>query len=164
MLNPPFMKDQFFIDAMTEDDLDEVLEIEKTSCPAPWSRDLFLRELNHGYSHNLVARWVDEAEERIAGYVVFWDVVDEIHLLDLAVHADYRRRGVAKALLKRVIEAGLKMGCNRLFLDVRESNEAASRLYRLYGLKEIALRERYYQDGENAIVMSAKITSDLLVK
>ncbi len=157
------MNNEYIIDEMTEDDLDEVAEIEATSFPVPWSRDLFLRELQHDYSHNLVARWLDGESKRVAGYVVFWDVTDEIHLLDLAVHTDFRRRGIAKAFIKRVIEAGLQMGCKRIFLDVRESNKEALRLYRHFRFKEIGLRERYYKDGENAIVMSTKLTSNLLV-
>jgi ribosomal-protein-alanine N-acetyltransferase len=157
------MDDEYIIDEMTEDDLKEVTEIEASSFPEPWSRDLFLRELEHKYSHNLVARWLDGESKRVVGYVVFWDVTDEIHLLDLAVHADFRRKGIAKAFLKGVVEAGLQMGCDRIFLDVRESNKEALRLYSLFGFKEIGLRERYYKDGENAIVMSTKLTSSLLV-
>ena len=157
------MDNEYLIDEMTEDDLDDVTEIEQSSFPVPWSKDLFLRELKNDYSHNLVARWLDGESKRVAGYVVFWDVTDEIHLLDLAVHADFRRRGIAKAFIKRVIEAGLQMGCKRIFLDVRESNKEALRLYRNFGFKEIGLRKRYYKDGENAIVMSTTLTSSLLV-
>ena len=157
------MYNEYLIDEMTEDDLDDVTEIERSSFPVPWSRDLFLRELKNDYSHNLVARCPDGESKRVAGYVVFWDVTDEIHLLDLAVHADFRRRGIAKAFIKRVIEAGLQMGCKRIFLDVRESNKEALRLYRNFGFKEIGLRKRYYKDGENAIVMSTTLTSSLLV-
>ena len=78
------MEENFILDDMVEGDLDEVSTIEKLSFPLPWSRDLFARELEHDYSNNIVARWPDGEGSKIVGFIVFWEVADEIHILDLA--------------------------------------------------------------------------------
>ncbi len=138
---------------MTEEDLDEVLEIEKISFPLPWSRPLFEKELQNAHAFNLVLRDLKKGGRGVAGYVVFWHVADEMHLLQLAVHEDYRRRGLGRLLLAEAIRLAGEKGCLHAFLEVRQVNEAGKALYLNFGFKEIGLRKKYYSDGEDACVM-----------
>ncbi len=142
------------IDEMTEGDIDEVLLIENASFIAPWSRDLFVKELENKFSHNLVARRSGEVAPSIAAYIVFWDVADETHLLDLAVHPDCRRAGIARLLLSEMLAIPGKGGSSRVILELRRDNDGAIELYRSFSFKEIGIRKKYYSDGEDAIVMA----------
>lgn len=142
------------IDEMTEADIDEVLDIEEASFITPWSRDLFVKELKNSFSHNLVTRRSGEGTLSVAGYIVFWDVADETHLLDLAVHPDCRRAGVARRLLEEMLTVAVKGSMQRVILEIRQDNDEGLRLYRSFSFKEIGLRKKYYSDGEDAIVMA----------
>ncbi len=147
----------YTIDDMTHDDLDEVLEIERSSFPSPWSRELFLREFENSFSFNLVARSCEEGKGRIVGYIVFWITADEMHILDLAVHKDFRRQGIGSSLVNRALNIGRHRGGRRVFLEVRRSNCKAQRLYRTLGFVTIGERKRYYSDGEDALVMEREL-------
>ena len=142
------------IDEMTEDDVDEVLLIENASFIAPWPRDLFLKELKNSFSHNLLARQSRGDEVDIVGYIVFWDVADETHLLDLAVHPDFRRTGIAGQLLSDMLALAKKRKSRCIVLELRRDNDKGLSLYRSFSFKEIGLRKKYYSDGEDAIVMA----------
>lgn len=147
------------IDEMTEGDIDEVLAIEEASFIAPWSRALFAKELENRFSHNLLARRSGEAPPDIVGYIVFWDVADETHLLDLAVHPDCRRAGVARLLLEKMLAVAGRGGMRRVILELRRDNDKALRLYSSFCFKEIGLRKKYYSDGEDAIVLALDLTT-----
>lgn len=142
------------IDEMTEGDIDEILAIEEASFIAPWSKDLFIKELENSFSHNLLARRSEEGSPDIVGYIVFWDVADETHLLDLAVHPDCRRVGVAKRLIEEMLLIAVNGGTRRVILELRQDNDNGLRLYRSFLFKKIGLRKKYYSDGEDAIVMA----------
>ena len=139
---------------MAESDIDEVLLIEEASFIAPWSRDIFVKELENSFSHNLLARRSGEISPEIVGYIVFWDVADETHLLDLAVHPDFRRAGIASLLLEKMLVIAVKGGMQRVILELRRDNEKALRLYDSFCFKEIGVRKKYYSDGEDAIVLA----------
>ncbi|MBE9535692.1 MAG: ribosomal protein S18-alanine N-acetyltransferase [Proteobacteria bacterium] len=145
------------IDEMTEGDIDEVLAIEEVSFIAPWSRGLFVKELENRFSHNLLAKRSGEGPPGIIGYIVFWDVADETHLLDLAVHPDCRRTGVASLLLEKMLAIAGKGGMRRVILELRRDNDKALSLYGSFCFKEIGLRKKYYSDGEDAIVMALEL-------
>src|SRR5581483_1858920 len=110
------------IDLLTSpDEIDEVVAIERASFTNPWTRDMHLAELeNHGVSFCYVARAPDG---RMAGFCSFWRVLDELHINNLAVAPEFRRAGVATALLERVLREGSKLGVRRTSLEVRRSNE-----------------------------------------
>ena len=151
------MTADFVIDEMTEDDLDEVLEIEQASFPFPWSRELFKKEFENSHSFNYVVRNEARGARGIVGYIVFWKVADEIHILDLAVHDGFRRRGLGRKLLLKAFCEASKMGCSFAILEVRENNVEGAGLYSSFGFKEIGLRKGYYKNGEDAIVMGLEL-------
>src|SRR5262245_51390761 len=110
---------------MVATDLDQVLAIER-GFPAPWTREMFLQELGGGgTTENRVA----VRNRTILGYVLWWYVADEVHVVNLAVHPAHRRRGLARVLLDEVFECGRARGMTIATLEVRSHNEAAIGLY-----------------------------------
>lgn len=139
------------IEKMTLQDLDEIMEIEKVSYLTPWSRRAFQSELTeNAYAHYYVARH----NGKIVGYVGMWVILEEAHITNIAVHPDFRRRGVARQLLEKMFEEARNMGATRMTLEVRVSNIPAQTLYRKLGFVDRGLRKGYYTDtNEDAIVM-----------
>ena len=144
---------------MRLDDLDRVMEIEKDGFAHPWSADLIRREMVHDWSTLLVATQTRPGPgglpfETILGFVVYWLVHDELHVLNLAVAADERRKGVARALMEEAAARGRRAGAVLATLEVRRSNHSALALYRSLGYRQVGIRPNYYVDeGEDAIVM-----------
>jgi ribosomal-protein-alanine N-acetyltransferase len=139
------------IDTMEMADLDDVMEIERASFSLPWSRWMFERELmGKTHSRFLVARVKDE----IAGYIGFWMVLEEIHIVTIAVRSDCRRRGIGSILMLEALNAAVRLGAQRATLEVRVTNLPAQELYKKLGFIKVAIRKRFYSDtGEDAYVM-----------
>jgi len=146
---------------MTPDDLNEVLEIEKSSFPTPWSKELFLKELHSKSSKIFLAKSNYQKKQRVLGYIAIWFVNEEVHILNLASHPNFRRSGVAKSLIEYSLSFSFQIGARRVFLDVRETNHAALSLYKKYGFKPVGIRKGYYSDTqEDAIVMLLEMKSN----
>ena len=133
-------------------EIDAILAVERASFTNPWTREMYLAELDHqGVAFFYVAR---DAGRRIVGFCSFWRVVDELHINNLAVLPECRRLGVASALLARVLEVGASMGSRRATLEVRHSNDAARRLYGGFGFVVAGVRRGYYTNPiEDALVL-----------
>ena len=151
---PPLPPHPFELRRMRPEDLDEVMRVERLAFAHPWSTELFRRELDHDWSTVLLA------EERTAegivllGFVIFWLVHDEVHVLNVAVDPGHRRKGVARALLHACLRAGQAHGAVLATLEVRKTNQAALALYQGMGFRQVGLRPNYYVDeGEDAVVM-----------
>ncbi|HZY60793.1 MAG TPA: ribosomal protein S18-alanine N-acetyltransferase [Candidatus Binataceae bacterium] len=139
----------------TYNDLPRVLDIERLSFAQPWSLNSFRRELSLSFSRLLVAV-TDDADEGggvIAGYLCRWLVAGESHILNVAVHPDFRRRGVGAALIGEAVAEARSRDAQLMLLEVRRSNLEARRLYRKFGFEERRLRRNYYGPGEDALVM-----------
>lgn len=141
------------------EDLEPVLELQRRSFAHPWSSELFKREMTHDWSTILLAEDHDPHDApRICGFLIYWLVHDELHILNLATDPDQRRRGVARALLQTTLDAGRAHKCSMATLEVRRSNEAAIELYRSFHFRAVGIRPNYYVDeGEDAIVMIADL-------
>lgn len=134
------------------EDVERVMEIEKEGFLHPWSRDLIERELGHTWSHLLLAE--DGEGGPVLGYIVFWLVHDEVHVLNVATALASRRRGVGRALMEAAEREGRRRGCRIATLEVRRSNDAALALYRTLGYRQVGIRPNYYaEEREDAIVM-----------
>jgi len=133
-------------------DLDAVLAIEAASFTSPWTREMYLAELeNAGVAHFYLAK---TPLGEIIGFCSFWRVLDELHLNNLAVAPEHRRARVATALLSRVLADGAAMGANRSTLEVRQSNVPAQRLYEQFGFTVAGVRRGYYtKPAEDALVL-----------
>lgn len=146
---------QVKIGVMKPEDLDQVLAIEQASFTQPWSRQLFLNELRNRPVSTLLSAFVERGTGRdIAGYIIFWVVADEMHILNLATAPEYRRRGIARQLVQAALHSGSVLGARTAFLEVRASNTAAQKLYSGLGFAGMALRRAYYDAPvEDAVIM-----------
>ena len=133
-------------------ELDDVLAIEAESFTNPWTREMYLAELeNEGVSYCYLAR---TADRQVVGFCSFWRVVDELHINNLAVMPQDRRSGAATALLHHVLREGARSGAIRATLEVRLSNEPARLLYERFGFSVAGIRRGYYtKPVEDAIVL-----------
>ena len=140
--------------AMIPGDLDRVAEINRQSYRHPWSAELIRREMDHAWSTVLLGVEELPAGEAVLGFVIYWLVHDELHVLNVAVAAEHRRRGAARALMEEAAARGRARGARLATLEVRRSNAGAIALYRGLGYREVAVRPRYYaEEAEDAIVM-----------
>jgi ribosomal-protein-alanine N-acetyltransferase len=148
--------EEITIDFMKKEDIDQVLAIERTSFSMPWSGNLFLSEFRSPLVSTLMVSLSSTAPQRtVTGYIVFWLVADEMHILNLAVAPDSRRRGIARRLVLAGIEHAHAKGARRAFLEVRASNIAAQKLYSSLGFMGTSLRRDYYDSPvEDAVVMT----------
>src|SRR5262249_40748022 len=140
---------------MVEADLDQVLPIERVSFVTPWTRAAFCYEIEQ----NKVARCtVMRAGEPVVGYVCLWEIGHEIHITNLAVHPEWRRRGVGKKLLALTMAEGGARGVTLAFLEVRPSNTHALRLCETLGFQIIGRRSgSYFDTGEDALVRESRL-------
>lgn len=136
---------------MTSADLRAVSLLDKLSFNQPWPPNAFEIELK-----NPGARcWVAEADHKVVGALVFWRVLDEAELATLAIHPEFRRRGIARVLLQTAMEAAYAEGARVYQLEVRAGNLAAQKLYESFGFLAVGRRLRYYKDnGEDAVLMT----------
>ena len=142
---------------MTSTDLAWVAKVERESFDDPWSRSLFESELEDREQN--YPRIALHHGER-AGYMISWFVADEVHLGNIAVAPEWRGHGIANALLDDLIREGKVRGSSYIVLEVRESNDAAIRLYERYGFDVMAVRRGYYQNnGEDALIMIRMLRS-----
>lgn len=136
---------------MVEADLDAVLEIENAVYTHPWTRGNFTDSFAAGYHC-----WVMECRGTLSGYGVVAVAAGEAHLLNLSIAADRQRRGLGSELLRFMLKLARDYGAERLFLEVRASNQAAQELYVRQGFARIAVRRGYYpatSGREDAVVM-----------
>jgi [ribosomal protein S18]-alanine N-acetyltransferase len=146
------------LDRMRPEDLDEVLAIERVSFTMPWSRGAFLYEMQQ----NRVARcWVARDDDgHVAGYLCLWEVADEVHITNVAVRPNARRRGIARALLSSVLDNARARAFKVVVLEVRPSNQHALTLYESFGFRVVGRRHGYYYDtGEDALVMEIDLSA-----
>ena len=146
------MKEDLVIQRMTPEDLDEILGIETGSFNDPWTDEIFHAELRHSWSHCDVLREPDGG--RILGYIVFWGVADEVHLLNVAVHPGERQHHPGRRLLDHMLAFARDASARFITVEVRSSNTAAIHLYESADFKRVGVRPRYYaNNGEDAVIM-----------
>jgi [ribosomal protein S18]-alanine N-acetyltransferase len=138
----------------TYNDLPRVLDIERLSFSQPWSLNSFRRELSLSFSRLILALTDNAPGERtIAGYLCRWLVAGEYHVLNIAVHPDFRQRGIGGDLMAEAVAEARARKAQLMILEVRRSNLEARKLYRKFGFEERRLRRNYYGPGEDALVM-----------
>lgn len=173
---------RYYVRPMTEADISQVADIEGESFPTTWPRTAFKRELSNRLARYLVLidrahaaveppprkrhrfslgpffKPRDEADpttDYVVGYVGVWLMVDEAHIVAIAVRESYRRKGLGERLLYDAIELALANKQESVTLEVRRSNTSAQALYEKYRFLNVGVRKRYYSDNhEDAIVMS----------
>jgi ribosomal-protein-alanine N-acetyltransferase len=144
---------------MVAADLPQVMELERLAFPNPWTPGLFLHELKLSFSRLHLAR-SNNGARRLLGYVCWWVVGDEVHILNLAVHPAARRNGTGRALVRRVLDDASARAAMSVSLEVRHDNHPAAALYRSLGFSEAGRRRNYYGQGEDAIIMERRLTTE----
>jgi [ribosomal protein S18]-alanine N-acetyltransferase len=135
-------------------DIPEILKIERISFSTPWNEMAFLNEIYNPSSINKVAGYGNE----IVGYICANSIIDEGHILNIAVHIDMRRKGIAVALLEKIIDELRSKGCKSLYLEVRASNISAIRFYENRDFVSVGIRKNYYTSPkEDAVVMMLEL-------
>ncbi len=150
----------------TEVDLAVILEIEQVCYSTPWNRPAFVHELHNPHGRFLVAEQtrpvhyvkpsgeiVKKAAKKIVGYLCSWLILDEAHILNLAVHPDYRGCGIAQTLLRQTLTQASQAGACSANLEVRQSNQAAIAVYRKFGFETVTVRRKYYENREDGLLM-----------
>ncbi len=145
------------VDWMREEDLEEAARIDAVSfAPGEHGRGdrvaQLREELARPWARLRVVR-EQGAEGKVVGFALFWHVVDEIHLLNIAVAPEHRGRGLGRALLADLVAHGREKGAVKVLLEVRVGNAAAIGLYEAFGFERLGVRKRYYDDGEDAVDM-----------
>ena len=147
------------IEEVKPHDLDEIIAIEQVSFPTPWPRQVFDMELKSSRSYKRVSK----INGIVVGYIIAWKVYDEVHILNLAVHPEHRRKGIGRGLLSDCLRYFSNRGIKSAILEVRVRNINAIKLYETAGFRSIGLRRKYYSDtGEDALVM--KLDMDCIEK
>jgi ribosomal-protein-alanine N-acetyltransferase len=155
-MTPPFpqVDTDIHLAPMQVDDLDTVLAIERLSFSVPWSRTMFITELANANMSRLFIARTGDTTGTIVGYIAFRIIVDEMHIILVAVHPEWRRRSIARHMLKHAIAQARDAACRKATLEVRASNVAAQRLYFQLGFAPVGTRRRYYRrPPEDALIL-----------
>jgi len=136
-------------------DLDEIMELERLCFASPWSRQVFVEELQQDFSWIMTLRHAES--RRMLGFINYWIVHDEIHVLNVATHPEWRRRGLGQLLMQHAIEVGTGRSAQLVTLEVRRSNAAAHTMYLKLGFVVVGVREGYYENGEDALIMTLEL-------
>ena len=140
------------IEPMRRRDVAAIQPIEHVSYPRPWSPGVFQSEIElsrRGERHYIVARRAHE----LVGYAGMMFVVGDAHVTNIASSPNHRQQGIGTRLLAELAWEALARGCTALTLEVRSSNVAAQALYRQFGFAPVGVRQKYYENVEDAIVM-----------
>lgn len=152
-MDQPFSLEDVVIERLADAaDLDSVVDVEARCFTNPWTREMLERELAQSdVAHVFVLR---VPGRRVAAFCSCWIVLDELHVNTLVVDLPYRRLGLGVRLMHWVIAEAVRRGVTRATLEVRESNEAARRLYERLGFEVVARRPKYYsQPEEDALIL-----------
>ena len=138
------------IEKMNASHVAKIAQLEKICFSDPWSENSIASEL-----HNKLAFWLVAAEgEIVAGYIGSQTVMEETDMMNVAVHPDFRRKGIAEGLINGLVEQLKAMGSRCLTLEVRASNAPAIALYEKLGFSEIGRRKNYYRNPrEDALIL-----------
>ena len=131
-------------------DIPEIASLAAASLPQPWPARVFEKELRMAEAR----LWVAKEEARSIGFLAARRVVDEVHVLSVAVALAQRRRGVARSLLDALLRDETASGARTALLEVQASNRAARALYASTGFVAVGQRPRYYANGEDALLMT----------
>ena len=138
-------------------DIEQVREIDLLSFSLPWPESAYRHELTENPASLC---WVAEADDtggrlRIVGMTVVWLILDEAHIATIAVHPDFRGRGIGTQMLTKILEEASRNGAREAMLEVRENNTVAQAMYRRFGFEVVFRRPRYYRDNhEDALLMN----------
>lgn len=134
--------------------IDDLVQLEQQCFSVPWSRESLASELLNAHA----VYWVAQLNGKTAGYLGMHHILDECDITNIAVSPDCRRRGIGSRLVFEAACYGMRVGAKQLFLEVRESNQAAFALYRSFDFVPAGRRKNYYsQPREDAVIMVRRL-------
>lgn len=139
-----------------EDDrfIDDIMEIEYSCFAIPWSRNMFLEELSKPIAYYIGM----EHEGKLVAYGGFWKVLDEGHITNIAVMEHYRKQGIGKRIIEKMLSLCKDLDIHSVTLEVRKSNFPAIALYESVGFERAGIRKEYYENNkEDAVIMWKKL-------
>ena len=146
------------IGAASPNDLEDILAVEVAAYADPWPRKAFQDEFAEPCAHVLVGR---DGAGRVRGHLVYRHVIDEVQLLNVAVHPGIQRDGWGRALMQHLIQTAEDLEARVILIEVRRSNEPAIGLYRTLGFQDAGVRRGYYRVGrEDALLLSRQVSPD----
>ncbi|MFQ5932902.1 MAG: ribosomal protein S18-alanine N-acetyltransferase [Nitrospiraceae bacterium] len=144
---------RYLIREMTLEDIPAVLEIDRVSFSNPWPERSYRYELTDNPAAQLYVAKLDDGA--VIAYLGYWLIGDEVHISTFAVQPEFRMQGIGEDLLRFALSAAAENGARVATLEVRESNDAAIRLYEKQGFEVVGSRQGYYRDNnEDAILMT----------
>ena len=147
-------KPGILMEPMVRDDLDAVIAIELKSFSTPWTDTMFLSEMRQGPGSQLLVARLEKRPTTIAGYIGYRAVLEEMHIMIIAVAPGWRRRGIARRMLSQAMEQARQADCERAILEVRASNVGAQQLYYRLGFAPVGVRPKYYtRPSEDALIL-----------
>jgi len=138
-------------------DIEQLIAIEELCYDHPWPREAFEEEIER---EDVGVGLVAEDEGLVVGFLTGMAVIDEFHLHNIAVHPDFRERGIGRALIEAAESFCRLRNCRRILLEVREDNEVARRLYLDLGFESTGTRKDYYGPGQDANLYVKHIESE----
>lgn len=139
------------IRAAAEDDIQEILRIEREAITPPWTHGMLLSEIYNGDSIFILT---SISAGSVTGFIILRRAADEAELLQIAVDKAARRRGIASMLMNAALDRARDAGVCAVYLEVRKSNSAAIGLYKKYGFTSAGTRKDYYASPvEDAVIM-----------
>lgn len=142
--------DEAIFRPMQKQDVARVAQLERMCFRSPWSENSLRGELKNKLAHYTVL----ELCGTVIGYAGMWVLFSEAHITNVAIHPDFRRRGLGRELMRHMMEDALGLGANRMTLEVREHNLPAQTLYFSMGFATAGRRKGYYSDsGEDALIL-----------
>ncbi len=142
---------ELIIKRLNVDDVPAILIIERLSFSLPWTEGDYRREL----TENQLAHYYGCFEgSKLIAFAGFWQILDEGHIANVAVHPLSRAKGIGKVLMQHIMAASKALGGERMTLEVRATNTVAQKLYQNLGFKDVGIRPKYYSDNnEDAVIM-----------
>ncbi len=145
------------IQKMDLQDLAEVISIETSASPAPWSKNMFVEEMRNRLVYCFVIKTVEGSKQPVIGFICFRNIPEESELLNIGVHPDYRQLGVGKKLMQFYIDFSHGKGIRTFYLEVNSSNTSAIRLYQSLSYQSTGVRKKFYQGKFDALLMTKRV-------
>ncbi|MFQ5542777.1 MAG: ribosomal protein S18-alanine N-acetyltransferase [Nitrospiria bacterium] len=154
-----FLQPKFYFESAQTHNLPEIMTIDRHSFPYPWTERMFISEIyDNPCSFSYVVK--DVISGKIVAFLIMRKLLDELHLMSLAVHPESRRQGIGEAMIRKALSTGTEKGMEKVILEVRASNIPAQALYQKLSFVKIAIRKKYYiKPTEDAFLFQCLLSS-----
>jgi ribosomal-protein-alanine N-acetyltransferase len=142
---------------MESNDLPEVLFMEAASSLNPWSKAMFIEEMQNPFAHCFITKRKEASKHLVMGFICFRMVGDESELFKICVHPQYRQLGIGKNMMQFYIDFCYKAEIKDYYLEVNASNQAAIHLYQMFSYQPVGTRKKFYQSKFDALLMVKKV-------